>query len=66
MNELLNAISVVGFPIVAYGGMFWYMVELNKNHKDEINTLRASLDMNTQALLSLKELMQKTYEDQHK
>ena len=29
MEELLQAISVVGFPIVAYGGMFWYMVQLN-------------------------------------
>lgn len=58
-EALLNAISVVGFPIVAYGAMFWYMVELNKQHKEEMNTIRQSLDANTQAVVELRELVRR-------
>lgn len=54
MEVLLQAISMVGFPIVAYGGMFWYMVRLNDNHKEEISILREALDQNTKALVDLK------------
>jgi hypothetical protein len=57
MEELLNAISIVGFPIVAYGAMFWYMVELNTQHKEEMDTIRKSLDSNTVALVELRELV---------
>lgn len=57
MDELLNAISIVGFPIVAYGAMFWYMVELNREHKEEMDTIRKSLDSNTVALVELRELV---------
>lgn len=55
MDELLQAISVVGFPIVAYGGMFWYMIKLSADHRDEINLLRSTIEENTKALLLLKE-----------
>lgn len=54
MEELLQAISMVGFPIVAYGGMFWYMVKLNDAHKEEIDVLKEALNQNTKALVELK------------
>lgn len=54
MDELMQAISMVGFPIVAYGGMFWYIVRLNDNHREEISILREALDQNTKALIELK------------
>lgn len=63
-ESLMNAISLVGFPIVAYGAMFWYMVELNKQHKDEMDTIRQSLDSNTQAVIELRELV-KRLTDEH-
>lgn len=58
MDELLQAISMVGFPIVAYGGMFWYMVKLNDNHKEEIDVMREALNQNTRALVELKDLIE--------
>lgn len=58
-EALMNAISLVGFPIVAYGAMFWYMVELNKQHKDEMDMIRQSLDSNTQAVIELRELVKR-------
>lgn len=62
-DALMSAISVVGFPIVAYGAMFWYMVELNKQHKEEMNTIRQSLDANTTAVVELRELVRRLTHD---
>ena len=59
MNELIQAISTVGFPIVAYGGMFWYIVKLNDNHKEEINLMRERLNQNTLALIELKDAIKR-------
>ena len=55
MDEIMQAISMVGFPIVAYGGMFWYMIRLNDNHKEEIALLRGTIEDNTRAINGLKE-----------
>jgi hypothetical protein len=65
MEELLNAIGAVGFPIVAYGAMFWYMVELNKLHKKEIDMMRSSLDQNTQALIGMRNLLVELKNEKH-
>lgn len=58
MDEIITAISTVGFPIVAYGAMFWYMIQLNTQHKEEMATVRASLDANTEAVVELRSLVQ--------
>ena len=53
LNVILNAVGVVGFPIVAYGAMFWYMIRKDEQHKEEMDAIRSSLDANTQALIKL-------------
>lgn len=57
MDELMQAVSTLGFPIVAYGAMFWYMVQLSNQHKEEMDTVRASLDANTKAVIELRTLV---------
>ena len=57
MDELMQAVSTLGFPIVAYGAMFWYMVQQSNQHREEMNTVRASLDANTQAVIELRTLV---------
>ena len=56
-NALMTAVTTVGFPIVAYGAMFWYMVKLQESHKNEMDTLRKALDENTSAITQLKDLV---------
>ena len=56
-NALMTAVTTVGFPIVAYGAMFWYMIHLQDAHKSEMDTLRKALDENTSAINQLKELV---------
>lgn len=49
MNEILNAISNVGFPIVACCFLGYYAVNLNKN----IAKLQSSIEANTATLAAL-------------
>ena len=55
LSNLTTMITTVGFPIVAYGGMFWYMVESNKRHQEEVGSLTKALENNTIALTKLQD-----------
>jgi hypothetical protein len=46
-NFILQAITTVGFPIVAYGAMFWYVTQKDKNHSEEVTQLRQAVENNT-------------------
>lgn len=53
VSEIVTAVSTVGFPIVMCGVLFWYIVQTNKDHKEEVNKLRDALENNTLALTKL-------------
>lgn len=66
MNDIVNAISVIGFPCVACIGACFFiryqfdtfnkqMEETRKEHKEEIKALKDSLDNNTIALTKILE-----------
>jgi len=52
-NEILTAITTVGFPIVACGGLAWYVKYLTDVHKKESDDMRKSLDANTKVINKL-------------
>lgn len=52
MDQILSAISTVGFPIVACGAMFYYIDKMDKRHSDEVGQLREVINNNTEALIS--------------
>lgn len=52
-NEILTAITTVGFPIVACGALAWYIKYLTDVHKKESDDMRKSLDANTQVMNKL-------------
>lgn len=53
MNEIITAVSSLGFPIVMCGVLFWYQVKCNEEHKEEVDRLRTALENNTLALQML-------------
>ncbi len=64
MNEVLQAITTVGFPIVACIGLAWFtkymvdnyrkdMAEANKEHKAETEKLAQAVQNNTEAINQL-------------
>lgn len=54
---LINSISAVGFPIVIALIMIYIVYIMNKNHKEESNELRKSIENNTIAITQLVELL---------
>lgn len=51
-------IASLGFPIVAAAAMFWMVNKNEERHKDEIDSMRKTIDENTSVLASIKELIQ--------
>lgn len=44
MDDIITAISTVGFPIAMSLLLFWYMTEQNKSHKEETNSLKDAIN----------------------
>ena len=74
MTEILNAITTIGFPIVACIGIGWYakytndnyrndMKEATAQHKDEMSQLSQALQNNTLALQKLCTMLEKEEKD---
>lgn len=70
MNEWLQAITTVGFPIVMCGAMAFYVkymtdmhreevAKLNEQHKEEMLDIVKAVDNNTLALSKLCEKLDK-------
>lgn len=57
IQVISNVITTLGFPIVVAGALFWYINKKDENHKEEIKSLRDSLDRNTNILEELKTLI---------
>lgn len=53
MNDLVTAISTVGFPIVMTLILLYMMNENNKQHKQEMNNISESLNNNTLVIQKL-------------
>lgn len=58
MQEILTAISTVGFPIVACIAMFWMNEKQDRRHQDEVNKLNETVSNNTVALTKLATLIE--------
>lgn len=54
-NDIITAITTVGFPIVAYGGLFWALIKQTGQHKEEMNNMTDAINNNTVALTKLIE-----------
>lgn len=57
MDEVVQIISTLGFPIAACIGMGWYVYQQGKSHKEEINALREAVDNNTKVTTELNTMM---------
>ena len=59
MNEILQAITTVGFPIAMCLIMAWYIREIEIRHSNEVNALKDALNNNTLALQHLADITEK-------
>ncbi len=51
-------VASLGFPIVACGALFWMVNKNEERHKEEITSMRKTVEENTSVLTSLKDLIQ--------
>ena len=57
-NDIITAICTVGFPIVAYGALFWYVLKKDTEHKSEVEKMTEAINNNTIALAKLIERLE--------
>lgn len=53
IEELTQIFGNLVFPIGAYVALFWYMTKLNDDHKEEMSTMRETVEANTLAVQRL-------------
>jgi len=70
VNDIVTIITTVGFPIVACGGMAWYVKYITDKNREEMNAERAqhneemvkvteALNNNTLAIQKLTDYIEK-------
>jgi len=59
VTVISQLISSVGFPIAACVALFWQMNKQSEAHKEEMNSLKESLNQNTLAINKLVIYMEK-------
>ena len=57
VDIIIQAISSLGFPIIVSIGLFWYITKKDEQHREEIKSLKDSLDKNSSVLDELKGLI---------
>lgn len=55
MNEVMEFIKQLGFPIAVAVALFWQNTKLNEQHKEEMSKVTTALNNNTLALTELKD-----------
>lgn len=55
LEGIIQAVGSLGFPIVAYGAIFWYMTQKDKQHKAEIDLLSAAVQNNTLVMTEIRD-----------
>jgi hypothetical protein len=42
-QDIITAISTLGFPICMCAALFWYMIDQNKKHSEESHSMREAI-----------------------
>lgn len=53
IQDIVTAISTVGFPIVMCAALFWYMIQQREAHKSEMQELTNAVTNNTLVIQKL-------------
>ena len=59
MDNILQAVSTVGFPIALTLILLWYIYDSSNKHKEEIDKMSEALNNNTLAITKLLDRMER-------
>lgn len=54
---VMEALKSFGFPVVVAGALFWYINKKDEQHREEVGSLRTTIEANTDILHELKALI---------
>lgn len=57
VNDIITAISTLGFPIVMCVALFWKMNKQDEEHKSEMDKVSEALNNNTLALQHMVDVL---------
>ena len=57
-NNVVQAVGTLGFPICMCIIIFWFLVAEQKNHKEEMNSLKDVLSETKNVIAELKQLIE--------
>lgn len=63
VQDIVTAISTVGFPIVMCGALFWYMIKQNEMHQTESREMKDAINALKIAIVQLTERITKEDEN---
>lgn len=63
VQDIVAAISTVGFPIVMCGALFWYMIKQNEMHQTENREMKDAINALKNAIVQLTERITKEDEN---
>ena len=55
MDNLINIIQTLGFPIACVVALFWQNTKMQEQHKEEMTKMIEALNNNTLALTEIKD-----------
>lgn len=55
VNDLIQLVSTLGFPIVMCAALFWRMIKSDDQHKEEMDKVTEALNSNTLAITKLSD-----------
>ncbi len=58
-QDIITAISTLGFPICMCAALFWYMIQQNKQHAEESSSMREAINNLKIAITELTDNLRK-------
>lgn len=58
MNEIIQTINTVGFPIACVLGLGWYVKYLTDTHRNQVDKMAEAVNNNTQVLIRICEKLE--------
>lgn len=63
ISEIIGTLGTGVFPIAMCGLLFWYMTREMEAHKQETDSLKEVIAKNTEALVSIKQMIEDKLND---
>lgn len=65
VQDIISAVSTLGFPITMCGALFWYMVKQNEMHQTESKEMKEAITELKVAIIQLTDRLKRKEDDQN-